>query len=124
MELNPAVPVGSRIVDAYFPGGFQVGGQRFDGSLIILPDGVVPWPIAEVDQISAESLSPVAAVTPPVDVLLIGCGPRMALLPPDVRRALRDMGLTADMMDTTAACRTFNVLVSENRRAAAALIAL
>ena len=124
MELNSAVPSGSRIVDAYFPGGFQVAGQRIDGSVIVLPDGVVPWAVAGVEQISVESLAPVRAVDPPVDVLLIGCGERMALLPPGVRKALRELGLVADMMDTTAACRTFNVLVSENRRAAAALIAL
>ncbi len=124
MELNSAVPSGSRIVDAYLPGGFRVGGQRFDGSVIVLPDGVLPWGVTSVDQISVESLDPVRSVSPAVDVLLIGCGARMALLPPGVRKALRDLGLVADMMDTTAACRTFNVLVSENRRAAAALIAL
>ena len=124
MELNSAVPAGSRIVDAYFAGGFQVGGQRISGSLIILPDRVIPWAVAAVDDISLESLAPVRDADPPVDVLLIGCGARMALLPSALRRSLREWGLTADMMDTTAACRTFNVLVSENRRAAAALIAL
>ena len=124
MELNPAVPAGSRIIDAYFAGGFQVGGQRFSGSMLILPDGVMPWGVAGVEAITLESLLPVRDVAPPVDVLLIGCGRRMALLSADLRRSLRGWGLTADMMDTTAACRTYNVLVSENRRAAAALIAL
>jgi len=57
-----------------------------------------------------------------VEVLLIGCGPRMVLLPSALRRQIREAGIGMDAMDTGAACRTYNVLISEGRRAAAALI--
>ena len=57
-------------------------------------------------------------------MLLIGCGARIAPLPKAVRDGLREAGIGADTMDTGAACRTFNILVSEGRRVAAALIAL
>lgn len=64
------------------------------------------------------------ACDPPVKVLLVGCGRRMTLLAPDLRKALRDAGLVVDVMDTGAACRTYNVLLGEKRPVAAALIAV
>jgi uncharacterized protein len=59
-----------------------------------------------------------------VDLLLIGCGRRMALVPPALRQTVRDGGVVIDSMDTGAACRTYNVLLAEDRRVAAALIAV
>ena len=60
----------------------------------------------------------------PVDILLLGCGPKMTLVPTDLRRALRSEGMVVEPMDTGAACRTFNILLAEERRVAAALIAV
>ncbi|MGH6796969.1 MAG: MTH938/NDUFAF3 family protein, partial [Roseiarcus sp.] len=59
-----------------------------------------------------------------VEILLLGCGPRMAPVPPALRQGLRVAGIVVDAMDTGAACRTYNVLLSEDRRVAAALLAL
>jgi uncharacterized protein len=59
-----------------------------------------------------------------VEVLLLGTGTRHEFVPPSLRRRLRDAGIVIDTMDTGAACRTYNVLVAEDRRVAAALIAL
>ena len=71
-----------------------------------------------------EQFAAVIAAEPAVDVLLIGCGARIAPIPKAVRDGLRKAGIGADTMDTGAACRTYNVLASEGRRVAAALIAL
>ena len=62
--------------------------------------------------------------SPVPEILLIGCGPASALLAPAIRRMLEEAGLGVEIMDTGAACRTFNVLLSEDRAVAAALIAV
>lgn len=117
------IPAGRQVITGYRPGGFTVGGAVYDGSILVFPERVVAWPIAAVDALSVDALAPVIAEDPAVEVLLIGCGPRIAHLP-GLRRDLRDNGIGADAMTTGAACRTFNVLLAEERRVAAALIAL
>ncbi len=59
-----------------------------------------------------------------VEILLLGCGRRMGILPPALRQGLRASGIVVDAMDTGAACRTYNVLLAEERRVAAALIGI
>ena len=70
------------------------------------------------------SIASLEAALGGIDILLVGCGPRFAP-PPDVLRAgLKARGIALEWMDTGAACRTFNVLLAEERRVAAALIAI
>lgn len=123
MQMTPLVPVGRPIITRYRTGGFRVGGTDYEGSVIVFPDRVIAWPVTSVDGVSVDSLQPVIAEDAPAEVLLIGCGQRMAPLVA-LKRALRNAGIGADSMDTGAACRTFNVLLAEERHVAAALIAL
>jgi uncharacterized protein len=74
--------------------------------------------------LTAETLHPVTTSDPATDILLVGCGPRFVAPPVGLAQALRVHGTVLEWMDTGAACRTFNVLLSEGRRAAAALIAV
>lgn len=122
MPTSPAARV--QVIDAYGSGGFRVSGEAFRGSILVLPSGVVSWPVAEIDALTLESLAPIVEAAPQIEILLLGCGPRAAMVPPALRQALRQAGLVVDAMDTGAACRTFNVLRAEERRVAAALIAL
>ncbi|HTY69813.1 MAG TPA: Mth938-like domain-containing protein [Alphaproteobacteria bacterium] len=122
-----AAPPGSaspRIIDAYGNGGFRIGGEAFQGSILILPDGTVRGWSADVSALSAASFDAVIAVSPPPEILLLGCGARAAFVPVPVRQRLREAGIVIDAMGTGAACRTYNVLISEERRVAAALIAV
>jgi uncharacterized protein len=112
------------VIQAYGAGGFRIDGEAYRGSILILPDRVEAWPVSDMAAVTAQSLAPVLAVTRDVDVLLLGCGARMALVPPALRQELRAAGIVIDAMDTGAACRTFNVLRAEERRVAAALIAI
>jgi uncharacterized protein len=121
MKIEAFAATGRPFVDGYGDGGFRIGGVEHKGPLFLLPDGVLPWAAADAAQITAESLAPLVG-RGDIEVLLVGCGARMTLLPKAVREALRRAGIVADAMDTGAACRTFNVLLSENRRVAAALI--
>jgi uncharacterized protein len=121
VRLEAFAAAGRPFVEGYGAGGFRVAGQDFAGSVLILPEGPAPWAVTSAAEISLETLAPVRRHGD-IEVLLIGCGRRMALLPPSLRAALRAEGIGMDAMDTGAACRTFNVLLGENRRVAAALI--
>lgn len=111
-------------IDAYGGGGFRFGGARHEGSILILPQSAVPWPIADIESLTLSVLAPVLEQSAVVDLLLVGTGAKLHPIPNDVRAALREEGLGVELMDTGAACRTFNVLLAEERRIAAALIAV
>lgn len=124
MGQTPPVPPGRRVIDGYGGGGFRVAGEAHRGSVLVLPHRVVSWTVTNIGALTAEGLMPVADSDPHVEILLIGCGTRVAFIPPALRQALREKGVVIDAMDTGAACRTYNVLLSEERRVAAALIAV
>lgn len=124
MDITPAVPDSRQMVDSYGPGRFLVRGTAWQGSILLFPDRCQAWSIASVEELSLEILRPVMDASPAIEILLLGTGAKMALVPSTLRAEIRAAGLSMDIMDTGAACRTFNVLMVEGRRAAAALIAV
>ena len=122
MDVTPLIPQGRQIIEAYGEGGFRISGQRVDGSVIVFPDKVVAW----AGDMSAGDLQPVSAAgqAGSVELLLIGTGARMTQIDRSLRQTLRAAGVVIEAMDTGAACRTYNVLMAEGRRVAAALIAV
>ena len=129
MGQTPPVPPksewkGRRVIDGYGGGGFRIAGESHRGSILVLPGRVLPWPLQTIAEMTVESLVPVTEGGSAPAILLIGCGKGAALIPPALRQALREKGVVIDAMDTGAACRTYNVLLSEERRVAAALIAV
>lgn len=124
MDITPAVPQGSQVIDGYGPGMFRIAGSVYGGSVLVFPDRTVPWKAEDFSAVDIAGMDPLLAESARVDVLLLGCGSAMQLPSSDLRAALRDYGIVVEPMDTGAACRTFNVLLSEARRVAAALIAL
>ena len=90
----------------------------------MLPDRAVAWEVSDFADASMENLAPVFAAEPRPELLLIGCGRQIALAPDSLRAAIRERGLALEVLDTGAACRTYNVLLAEERRVAAALIAI
>ena len=124
MDVTPLIPVGRQVIDAYGNGGFRIAGTAHAGSVLVLPEQTLAWDIADFAALTLESLAPVVAASPAVEILLLGCGRSMAYLDPALRATLRAQGVKVDAMDTGAACRTFNVLLAEERRVAAALIAV
>ncbi len=124
MEVTPLVPAGRKLIQAYGEGGFRIAGGRVAGSVLVFPERVVAWPVERFADITLADLAEVLAEKPGVELLLVGCGERPPPAPPSLREDLRGAGIVADFMDTGAACRTFNVLLAEDRRVAAALIAV
>lgn len=122
MDITPAISKDKRIVESYGDLQFKISGERYQGSVLIFPNRVEAWAPESLEQVTAESLKP--AVNPSVDVLLLGCGPKMVMLPRVLKDELRAHGIVVEIMDTGAACRTYNVLMMEGRQVAAALIAV
>jgi uncharacterized protein len=121
MDVTPLIPAGRQVIESYGAAGFHVTGVAFSGSVLVFPDATLDWPVAAMAELTADSLAPVAA-RGDVEILLLGCGRRMAPVPALLRQALKAKGIVLDAMDTGAACRTYNILLAEERRVAAALI--
>jgi uncharacterized protein len=126
MDITPLVPAGRQIIESYGSGRFRIAGEVHQGSVLVFSDRTESWNIDSPDLVTAESLAPVIAAgkAGDVELLLLGCGPRLIQAAAPLRAALRDAGIGLESMDTGAACRTFNVLLAEGRRVAAALIAV
>ncbi len=122
MEIADTTATGRQVIQAYGRGRFRVSGRDFQGSILVTPDLAVPWPVTEAAGITARSLDPVKAEA--TDILLVGCGAGFRPPPGGLAEALKERGLALEWMDTGAACRTFNVLMAEDRRCAAVLIAV
>jgi uncharacterized protein len=126
MDLTPLIPQGRQIVESYGDGRFRVSGALHEHSVLILPDRTLEWPVADIRALTLESLAAIVAAgeSGAVNLLLIGCGLRMTMIPAALRTALRAKGIVIEPMDTGAACRTYNVLAAEGRKVAAAVIAV
>ena len=123
-DISPVVPQGRQVVESYGSGRFRISGTVWTGSVLLRPDTVLSWSVADFRDLTLESLKPLTEGDDIPEILLIGCGNRAELLPRVLRDAIRAEGMVADAMDTGAACRTYNVLMAEDRRVAAALIAV
>ncbi|MDD9991405.1 MAG: Mth938-like domain-containing protein [Rhodospirillales bacterium] len=122
MDITPLVPEGRQIIESYGDDGFRISGERYPGSVIVWPEGVVPWAISAIEAAVIETLHAVFSTEPPIEILLIGSGATFEMAPAALRSALGTRGVSVESMDTGAACRTYNVLMAEDRRVAAALI--
>lgn len=124
-DKPPDRPATPQIIQGYGNGGFTTSGVRHNGSVIVLRDRTVSWlPPDDPSALDIADFNPILEAAQDVDIVLLGCGPRAAVLPPALRVALRDAGISIESMDTGAACRTFNLLQMEGRRVAAMLIAV
>ena len=121
---RPQFAPGLQVVQAYGTGGFTVSGVRHAGSVLIFPDRVAAWPVEAADQLDLAAFEPVRTAEPVPDILIVGLGASFLPFPADLRAAIRGWGPVVEAMATAAACRTYNVLLSEQRRVAAALIRL
>jgi len=112
-------------IDAYGDMGFRIDKKRVEGSMYLLPDvGMFPWGVTTIGDVTPDHFAEIAAATVSYDLLLIGSGASLQFPPNSVREHLANIPLHFEVMDTGAACRTYNVLLGEQRRVAAALIAV
>ena len=114
MKLNEVSYPGGTPIDGYGAGFVRVGGAVWEGAVLILPSGPARW--------RAHDAGPILAAAGEIDVLLHGTGAEIAHPDRSFREALEEAGIGIESMATPAACRTFNVLLGEGRRVAAALL--
>src|SRR5215472_4704021 len=112
------------LIDAYGNGGFRFAGLSHRGSLLCLPSGIWAWAPAAPAEIDTAALAPVFAEAGEIDLFLLGTGATPWFVPEALRWELRDRHVTLEAMPTGPAVRTYNILLGENRRVAAGLIAV
>ncbi|WP_136441229.1 Mth938-like domain-containing protein [Pacificoceanicola onchidii] len=110
ISFTDAVPV-----DGYGPGFFRVGGEVHAGPMLMAGAGAQDWD-------GLEDSATLLALAGQVDVLFVGTGSEIFHLPADLRSALEAAGLGVEVMNSPSACRTYNVLLSEGRRVALAVL--
>ena len=111
-------------IESYGKGGFAFAGMSHRGSLVCLPDAIWAWPVTRAADIDEASLQLVFAAAQGIDTLIVGTGGDVWLPPTGLREALRAVKVVLDPMQTGPAIRTYNIMIGERRRVAAALIAV
>ena len=107
-------------ITAYREGLVRIGQREFTQSVIVSADELLEWPVTEIDELAFEALA--GALQQQPDIIVLGTGARLIFPPLPLQARLSAQRIGLEVMDTAAACRTYNVLVSEDRRVAAALI--
>ena len=107
-------------VTGYGPGYIEINGARHGGNLILGATSVQAWGVARFELLRPEDFDPVLSLEP--DVVLLGTGLAHRLAPPRLIASLARAGVALEAMDTWAACRTYNILVADGRRVAAAFL--
>jgi uncharacterized protein len=121
MKLHSESFAGLNTVTAYGLGFVEVNKARHSGPVLILPEGdVTTWDVPGFELLSFEHFQPLQHYRP--EIVLLGSGARQQFPHPRLRAALAQAGMGVEAMDTAAACRTYNILVAEGRKVAAALI--
>lgn len=124
IEIREAHFPGRAPIDTYGNGGFRFADMSHRGSLLCLPSGVHGWDLTAPQDMSIASFARVLDEAGEIEVLLVGTGRELVILPRPLREALKERGVVADPMNTGAAVRTYNILLEESRAVAAALIAV
>ncbi|MES2984980.1 MAG: Mth938-like domain-containing protein [Pseudomonadota bacterium] len=117
-DIMPPVGADAQLIQSYGPAGFRIGNASYTTPVLVLPATTVAWS----GELTLDALTPILESDPATEILLIGTGARHEMVPAELRQALKARGLGVDTMDTGAACRTFNILLGESRRAAVALL--
>ena len=111
-------------IEAYGKGGFAFAEMSHRGSLLCLPDAIWAWDVTAPEQIDKYSLQKVLAAANAIDTLIVGTGTNVWIPPAELRASLKSVHVVLDAMQTGPAIRTYNIMLGERRRVAAALIAV
>jgi uncharacterized protein len=121
MKLTDEKIGGINLVRSYAPGEVRIGETVIRSSCLVKPDQIVSdWRPRTVAELSVADLEAVVAMKP--EVIVIGSGPKQEFPAPEVIGAVLSRGIGCEVMDTGAACRTYNILASEGRTVVAALL--
>lgn len=122
MDVTPLVAEGRQIIEGYGEGSFRVSGVVHVGPVIIFPENCYKWTGLDFETSPVGGLENAFQTKFQPTILIVGTGKTSIFLSELVRNKIRTQGAILDVMNTGAACRTFNVLLSEDRQVAAALM--
>ncbi|WP_242467067.1 Mth938-like domain-containing protein [Ectothiorhodospira shaposhnikovii] len=121
MKMTREYGDGQHVITAHGTTWIQVNQTRYESSLVVLPHALIPdWGVGSREALSLESLEPILSHSP--EIILLGTGPEPRFPAREVLQRFRDLRIGLEIMDTPAACRTYNAIMSEGRRVAAALM--
>ncbi len=121
MKLHLASHATQNAFTAYGNGYVQVNERKLTHSAIVTPEQIItPWAARGFSGLSEADFAPLVALAP--EIVLVGSGAKFQFLSPATTRALAAARVGVEIMDTAAACRTYNVLLAEGRKVVAALI--
>ena len=120
MKLHASVPSGVNRITGYGEGYVMVNGERRASSVVVLPERIEPWSAAAFDTLAPEDFAFLQGLG--AEIVLLGTGARQRFPHPRLTAALAQAGIGLEVMDLQAACRTYNILVAEGRKVAAALL--
>ena len=120
MKLHASAPTALNTFSGYGEGFVMINGQRHAANLIVLPERLLPWGAARFDALEETDFQVFLELN--LEILLLGTGPKQRFPHPRLTRALAAKRIGVEAMDRYAACRTYNILMAEERRVAAALL--
>ncbi|TMH88491.1 MAG: hypothetical protein E6H47_07510 [Betaproteobacteria bacterium] len=120
MKLHAAGPSAANTITGYGEDYVLVSGRRHDSSVVVLSDRVLPWEAKSFSSLREEDFSLLKNLG--VEIVLLGTGPQQRFPHPRLTAPLAAAGIGVEVMDLKAACRTYNILVAEERKVAAALL--
>ena len=121
MKFEREQAEGKNVFTGYGEGYVEVNRGRYHASLVVSGERIVAdWPAASIAALTADHLAAVIELHP--EIVLLGTGPRFEFPPPALLAPLQQAGIGVEVMDTPAACRTYNILLGEGRDVVAALV--
>jgi uncharacterized protein len=120
LKLHADTPTALNTVTAYGPGFIEINNVRHTSAVLLTPDRVEPWAVASFEALGEADLERLRALAP--EVALLGTASRQRFPHPRLSRALNEARIGLEVMTTAAACRTYNILMAEGRKVAAALL--
>ncbi len=120
MKLHLTPGTGLQLFSGYGPGYLAINGVRHDSGVIVTPEKVTAWPVRGFEALTAADFAFVAELKP--EIVIFGTGATQRFPPPELARPLAAIGVGVEIMDSRAACRTYNILASEGRKVAAAVL--
>lgn len=120
MDITPVIPQGKQVIESYGTDGFKISGNHYIQMVLVLPDNTVTPQLQELSQIDESFVNMVEQSG--VELLIIGSGATVQAIPAHARKLFRAHAIGLEVMDTGAACRTYNILLAEERKVAALLL--
>ena len=122
LDILPVFPQDCQLIQSYGDRKFRISDKQYEQALLVFPQKIIPWSPIDENNLRLDDFEDVLNTKPAIEILLLGCGKTTLFVPLTLRDAIKERGVVLEPMDTGAACRTFNVLLGEDRRIAAALM--